>query len=317
MLLDATGRDASRSVFSIIAKRRNDALLRVDTEFRASVAWSDEAPDEVEGDHPVAGRVRETFDRLRDRVVADDWTAKLIAYLTGTMRAVSMRDDGRVYWVPPQHIDDVAALRAFLKDCGIDLVLAPITETATKVVRAAAGASIADEIARLRAVVADFDGKQKPSNYESRLAEFAALRDRAVLYREALSVGVDEAQAALDELEQKVEAFLMERTSTVLHREAKAEPSAVVPRPFMMFGALRFDRDDLDASRFVARDANGIGSEMLLSSFALDMPVGPALLRAERAGKDDADLALVLTGGVALAELVPSLRGFGIEVGGL
>lgn len=310
--LDVKAQD--HATYSIIAEHKNLESLRIDHGFRANVSWTAEPdPRTVHGDHPVAGRVRAIFDTLAGKVVADDWSANLSKYLVGELQGVSMRDDGRVYWLPPASIEDVTTLKGFLHEVGIDLVLAPITEESHHVVKAAATSSIAAELDKLTAEVEGFDGTEKPSLYERRLEKYAELRDRAVLYRDSLGVGVAQAEEALEALETKVGEMLMLRTQTVVHREEKIEAVAapLVKRPTLVFGALRFEQSVSDATRFVSPTRDGIGGEMLLSTFGLDTPVGPSELRAEQ---DGAGIVLVLTGTATLAELVPSLRSFGIEV---
>lgn len=300
------------AVYSIVAEYRNVAAERMDHTFRTNVSWSAEVdPLVVTGDHPVAVRVRGLFDQLVGKLVADDWSKSISNYLVGELSGMSMRDDGRVYWLPPDAIEELGSLKAFLHEVGIDLVLAPITEESHHIVKAAATSSIAAEIDKLSAEVLAFDGTEKPSTYERRLERYAELRDRACLYRDSLGVGVEQAEAALAALETKVSEMLVLRTGTVVHRETKVETAPLVKRPALLFGALRFEQSATDATRYVAAKADGIGAEMLLMTFGLDTNVGTSTLRAEQDGEG---LALVLLGQATLAELVPSLRAFGIEV---
>jgi hypothetical protein len=218
-LLRPIRRTSADVVYGIVREQKDESLQRLDHDFEATISWSAEPdPSIVTGDHDVASRVREAFNTLRGKIVADDWSASITTYLE-SHDAARMRGDGRVYWVPPQRIEDVRKLSAFLATVGIDLILCEIEPEVQTVVQDVAQVSIDEELDRLQAEAAEFDGKQKPSTYARRLDDYQRLRNRAVLYRDALGVGVDRAKAVLDELEQKVSAMLDLRRQTTIHRD--------------------------------------------------------------------------------------------------
>jgi hypothetical protein len=218
-LLRPIRRTSSEVVYGIVSEQKDESLQRLDHDFEATISWSAEPdPSVVTGDHDVAGRVREAFNTLRGRIVADDWSSSITSYLE-SHDAARMRGDGRVYWVPPQRIEDVRKLSTFLATVGIDLILCEIEPEVQTVVADVAQVSIDEELDRLQAEAAEFDGKQKPSTYSRRLEEYQRLRNRAVLYKDALGVGVDRAKRVLDELEQKVSAMLDLRRQTTIHRD--------------------------------------------------------------------------------------------------
>jgi hypothetical protein len=226
-LLRPIRRTSGEVVYGIVREQRDEAQVRLDHDFEATISWSAEPdPSIVVGDHDVASRVRDAFNTLRGKIVADDWSSSITSYLE-SHDAARMRGDGRVYWVPPQRIAEVRKLSAFLSEVGIDLILCEIEPEVQTVVADVAQVSIDEELDRLQAEAADFDGKQKPSTYARRLDEYQKLRQRAVLYRDALGVGVDRAKAVLDELEQKVSAMLDLRRQTTVKRDGSTSGHGV------------------------------------------------------------------------------------------
>jgi hypothetical protein len=219
LLLRPITRTSTAVIYGIVREQRDEADRRLAHEFAATVAWSAEPdPAVVTGDHEIAGRVRTAYLQLRGKVVADDWSSAITAYLEAC-DAARVRGDGRVYWVPPQRLTVVRQFGAFLAEVGIDLVLCEIEAENRTVVQAVAQESLADQLEALAAEAQAFDGTQRPSTYMRRLEDYQRLRDRAVLYRDALGVGVRKAQGVLSELERKVTAMLELRSSTVLHRD--------------------------------------------------------------------------------------------------
>jgi hypothetical protein len=169
----------------------------------------------------IITRVDEAYQAIRGKIVGGDWTESLTAYLVGHCCAQAMREDGRVYFVPAGHMDSLTPLTAFLAAVGISLVLAEIEAEAVPVVQQAASEGLAEQLDALQAQVAQFDGKQKPSNYRERIAEIVALKAKANAYKAALGIGVEQAQAILDALETQVRGMLEIRQSTVVHRSGQ------------------------------------------------------------------------------------------------
>jgi hypothetical protein len=218
-LLRPIKRTSSEVVYGIVREKKDESHQRLDHDFESTISWSAEPdPAIVIGDHDVANRVREAFDALHGKIVADDWSSSITTYLE-SHDAARMRGDGRVYWVPPQRLDDIRKLSSFLTEVGIDLIMCEIEPEVQTVVQDVAQVSIDDELDRLQAEAEAFDGKQKPSTYARRLDDYQKLRQRAVLYRDALGVGADRAKQVLDELEQKVGSMLELRKQTTVHRD--------------------------------------------------------------------------------------------------
>ena len=229
-LLRPIRRTSSEVVYGVVREEKNEATRRLDHDFEATIAWSTEPdPSIVTGDHRVAQRVRDSFNTLRGKIVADDWSSSITSYLE-SHDAARMRGDGRVYWVPPQRIDEVRKLSAFLATIGINLVMCEIEPETSAIVQDVASTSIDEELDHLAAEADAFDGRQKPSTYSRRLDEYQRLRQRAVLYRDALGVGADRAQEVLDELEQRVGSMLELRKTITVHRDGTvSNPSEEKP----------------------------------------------------------------------------------------
>jgi len=217
-LLRPIKRTQGELLFGIVREEKDAEEERLAHDFEATVSWKAEPdPRTVYGDHPVARRVAKAYDALQGKIVAHDWSNAITANLLHH-DAAPVRGDGRIYWAPPQRIEDIKKFSAFLFEIGIDLVLCEI-EPESKVVAAnVAKESIDDDLKRLEEEVEFFDGTQKPSTYLRRLEEYQRLKNRAVLYKDALGFGVDRAQAVLQELEAKVQAMLDIRKQTVIHR---------------------------------------------------------------------------------------------------
>jgi hypothetical protein len=326
ILLRPIRRNNSEVVFGIVNEKANEAEERLDHQFAATVGWSAEPhPETVRGDHPVADRVRATYDELRGMVVADDWAPSITAALV-QLGAAAVRDDGRVYWLPPQQLDAVRKLGAFLHEVGIDLVMCEIEAEARAVVTEVAQSSLVDELDRLQAEAAAFDGTQRPSTYEGRLDEYQRLQQRAVLYRDALGIGVEQAEAVLNSLRSKVEQMLDIRLRTRVHRDgtvseglcrrpepSKVEAPAAEPtpaKPALVFAGARFELASVQPERYRAATATGFDGT-LLSLLCRPAKLGAAgTVRAERVG----EVVELVVEGARADDVAVGLRVLGIEV---
>jgi len=229
-LLRPIKRTSTEVIYGIVREEKNEQDQKLEHDFEATVSWKVEPdPEKIEGDHPVASRVAQEYQVLRGKIVADDWSAAITTFLEGH-DAARVRNDGRVYWIPPQRIEEVRRLGMLLQDVGIDLILCELEPEVHTVVQDVAQISIDDELERLQAEARVFDGTQRPSTYLRRLEEYQGLRERAILYRDALGLGVDKASEVLLALEQKVQAMLQTRRQTVIHRDGTKESKASTSR---------------------------------------------------------------------------------------
>jgi hypothetical protein len=218
-------------VYGIVKEQKDQHRERLEHDFEDTLRWSDEGGNGtyVEGTHALAIEVDTAYQALRDRVCPGDWTETLCTYLTQDCNATPMRQDGRIFYLPPQALDQVRQLTAFLAAVGISLVCCEIEAEAVPVVQQAASESLAEQLERLQEEVAGFNGEQKPNTYRLRLDEYARLRERATMYRESLGIGVTQAQTILDELEEKVRDMLTVRQATVIPRNGSLAGSVSAP----------------------------------------------------------------------------------------
>ena len=225
-LLRPVKRSSAEVIYGIIRENKEESSQKLKHEHEATVSWSVE-PDSsvVQGDHSIARRVAEAYRRLQGKIVAEDWSASITTYLE-QHDAARVRGDGRVYWVPPQRIDAIRNLGSFLQQVGIGLILCELEPEVQGVVQDVASESIEDQLTKLQEEADSFDGTQRPSTYVRRLDEYQRLKQRAVLYRDALGVGVDKASQVLQGLEEKVGQLLDIRKQTVIPRgkSEKGEP---------------------------------------------------------------------------------------------
>ena len=228
-LLRPIRRTSSDVTYGIVREQQSEDKL--DHDHEATVFWSVEPdPSIVQGDHAIARRVADSYATLRSKITSEDWSATITSYLEHH-DAARIRGDGRVYWVPPQRVDAVKQLGAFLSEVGIDLILCELEPETKTVVQGVASESIEDQLDKLQAEVVNFDGKQKPSTYVRRLEEYQRLRQRATLYKDALGVGVERAELVLGELEAKVTQMLDIRRQITLHKDGSITGPGSTEKP--------------------------------------------------------------------------------------
>jgi hypothetical protein len=218
-LVRSIKRSHTHVLYGIVREDKNQAEETLAHNFESTLEWKKEPTgDSIEGEHFVAKKIDAEYQRLRGKIIPADWTKSLTEYLTNDCSATAMRDDGRVYWVPPQTLDKVRALGEFLKGIGIYVVCCEIESESVEVVKEAAQESLTDKLESLQAEVDAFDGKQKPSTYSKRIEEAQRLKKQAVLYNAALGVAVDKTVGILDALEQHTEKLLDIRESCTIAR---------------------------------------------------------------------------------------------------
>ena len=201
-----------------------------DMPYESTFRWTDEHGNGayIERTHHVAAEVDIAYQAIRGRICPGDWTAALTGYLVHECYAQPMREDGRIYYVPAKAVYTLAPLAAFLASVGISLVCCEIEPESIQVVQQAAQEGLAEQLQALQDAVTAFDGKQKPSNYRARIEEIVQLRGRAMTYRDALGIGVEQAQRILDQLEAQVQALLDLRETTVVHRNGHVSAVGVL-----------------------------------------------------------------------------------------
>lgn len=214
-LLRPVIKSSSTLVYRVVEEscdRDTEELYHINAD---TVRWGAESPSSITGPEFI----NTLYQEYKDCITATDWTATITRYLLDEVSAVPFREDGRVYWLPPQAVARASQLRDYLREVGITLVLCEIEGEAIPAVREAAQESLADKLATLRVEAQNFDGGEKPSTYTRRLEEYRDLKARAAMYRAALGVGVETVNEVLTTLEQKVQSLLDIRTTVVRHHD--------------------------------------------------------------------------------------------------
>jgi hypothetical protein len=338
-LLRPIRRTSSEVVYGIVREQQDED--RLDHEHEATVSWAAEPDATVQGDHPIARRVADAYASLRGNIVAEDWSSTITAFLE-QHDAARIRGDGRVYWVPPQRVDAVKQLGAFLSEVGIDLILCELEPEVRTVVEQVAHESIEDQLKKLQEEVAKFDPKTKPSTLSKRLDIVNTLKARANLYREALGVGVEHAEQVLDVLEAKVQAMFELRKNTIVHRDgtisgpATMAPSALSPEPTpepgeqatapsdmtLKFAGATFTpaaSDDPSILTFISDDQSAKTTAQALESMGIAgswQQAGPVQVNIKNSGPPGAavSISLRLPDDLSLHASGPHLAGLGIEL---
>ena len=221
-------REQHKLVFGIVQERRDKEQETLDLTHEYTLDWSDEHGNgnHVSGGGAVVQDIDALYQELRGKVAAPDWTHVLTRYLLDDCKAQPMREDGRVYWVPPQELDRLRQLRGFLGDVGIAVVLAEVEAENTVVVQQAAQEGLAEQLQALQDEAARFDGEQLPGTYKARLETYKRLRAKAMTYQAALGIGIEQAQHVLASLEASVQQMLTLREGVTLPRKGTADPVA-------------------------------------------------------------------------------------------
>jgi adenylate kinase family enzyme len=217
--------------YAIVREDKDQAAERLHHTQESTAEWTCEHGNgaHVTGSHAIAQQIDTEYQAIRGKILSGDWTGTLTDYLINTCQATAMREDGRIYWIPPQCVAQAHILRAFLAEVGIALVLCEIEAESRETVVQAVHESLAEQLQSLEDQAATFSGDEKPSNYKRRLEEYAALRKRATTYRDALGIGIEQASRVLDRLEEEVGMMLDIRQQTVVHRDGTASAVAVAP----------------------------------------------------------------------------------------
>jgi len=223
-----------RVVYGISSEEADKETETVEHIYEDNLEWSMSVDQgrTVHGSHPVAMDADAIYQDLRGKVVAADWADKLTEYLLTACLATPMREDGRIYWSPPSTLPKINALKAFLDEVGIALITCEIEPENRVVIQEAAQDTMEDQIRALQEEVQAFDGKQRIGTYKERMAQCLALRRRAIMYRDVLGVGIQDAEEALKEVETKVNDMMMLRQLTTYHRDGSATVLDREPEPY-------------------------------------------------------------------------------------
>ena len=219
---------AMEVVYGLMRETKDQDRKELKHDFECALTWRLEAPEHIENDAaPMSEALKQAltieaeYQSRRGRIVAADWAESITSYLIGDCQGSALREDGRVYWVPPQKMAALDNFKRLLSLAGISLVTCEIEAHAVNVVKQQAEMSLEDELEALHAEANSFDGTQKPSTYAARLEAYNALKARAIAYRDALGVSVQQTIDILLVLDEKVNDLLKVRKTTTIKRQAK------------------------------------------------------------------------------------------------
>ena len=203
-------------VFAVVREQRlGDGSLEYHQEARIRL---DRQRDVLETDaltHDVVLAIRTRFDDLRTTHVADDVRRSVVRALA-SFAAVTLRPGGGVYWTPSPFAGQVRLLQEAVHKIGnSNMSVLPVHRSPESVqtLGDVARASLEEELASLRGEIEAFLAAppERASTLVRRFDAFEALRSRARLYRDVLSVQVQNLDQNLDQLAVTVEQMLAQR----------------------------------------------------------------------------------------------------------
>ena len=162
----------------------------------------------------MKAEVEAAFAKYLVTLQSNDMRAVVMRALT-TSNAITVRDRGGVYFVPAQHLDVVAKLKALcagIKGSSLSrLHIADTVEDRADMLKTAGGA-IEEELLEIEteigAILADKDEKgnlkTREDTLQRRLLAFKKIREKAKAYSDLLSFKKDDVEARLDALQLKV-----------------------------------------------------------------------------------------------------------------
>jgi hypothetical protein len=211
--------DDNEIVFAVLLESRDDAG-NVQTHQEARVRLDRNAPSRLDSDHPghdLVSAISAGYDRLLTTHTSDDIRRAMVKTLA-SCAAVTLRDNGGVYWVPAPYAATLRRLQTAVAAIGasrLDIVPVHATPEARAALGDAARASIQDDIAALKIEIQGFlaEPPERASTLTRRLQAFEELRNKARLYHSVLAVQVQDLEASLAELTLNVEGLLLSRAA--------------------------------------------------------------------------------------------------------
>ena len=207
---------AEELVYAVVHEQRSgDGALDYTTEARMTL---DRRRDVFVADHPthdLVASVEARFKTYRTTHHPDDVRRTVVKTLNN-LAAVTLRENGGIYWVPAPFAEKTRRLQAAIEKIGASRVyLLPLHKSADaeKTLGEIAKGSIETELAALQTEIASFIGAppERASTLVRRFDAFEALRGKARLYREVLAVEVQGLDDQLDKLSGAVEDLLQQK----------------------------------------------------------------------------------------------------------
>jgi hypothetical protein len=224
----------SEIVFAVVRETRDVGNVTYHQEARVHLDRASEAVTSDANSHDIIQSVVAAYRTLRTTHTTDDVRRAIVKAL-GTWAAVTMREGGGVYWVPSVYAAELRRLQAAIEQIGTSKVhVLPVHQSAEadRALGEIATASLEAELAQLQTEIAAFvtAPPDRVSTLIRRLEAFEALRDRAKLYRNVLSITVTDLDAQLRGMTMTVEEM-------ITRRQGGMTRSAPQPAPALMDGS--------------------------------------------------------------------------------
>lgn len=236
-MIDPIIQRKSEVAYGLVRATKNEDTLNLNYEHEATLAWKADAPDNFTcmsraySDAEAVGMsVIQEWRNRRGKIVAADWTQSICNFLTEECAAANVRDDGRVYWVPPMCLPFARAYSQVLDSVSIRLFVCEIEPERTKDMADIAEENIMQEVQRLSDEVSTFDGTQNAATYAARIDLIDSIERRAIAYRSALNVNTETCDRILDTLRTQLESLHAERTQKSVPRSTSTTTKPQAPQ---------------------------------------------------------------------------------------
>jgi hypothetical protein len=203
-------------VFAVVREHRDEhGNVTYHQEARVHLDRSTEMMTTDMHAHEIVKAVMASYGVLRTTHTADDVRRAIVKALNA-WAAVTLRDGGGIYWVPSVYAAELRRLQTAIEKIGASRVhVLPVHQSADadRALGEIAAASLEAELGQLQIEIAAFVAAppDRVSTLTRRLDAFAALRNRARLYRSILSVQVTDLDAQLDQMAATVDGLLAQR----------------------------------------------------------------------------------------------------------
>lgn len=204
--------DEARVTFAVVHEIRHADVLVYTQEAKIELDLLHGTINSDVPAHELVVAVKARFARLRDTHAPDD-IRRTITRTLQHLSAVLLRDSGAIWFVPAPNAASLRQLQTCIETIGNSkLYLLPVHDTAdgSRTLGDAATKSIEVELEELKKEVASFVAQppERTSTLVRRFDAFDALRGRAQLYRDVLSVQVKDLDATLNQLAASIESLL-------------------------------------------------------------------------------------------------------------
>lgn len=204
--------DPGELVYAILKEQRHDdGSVDFSTEAKVRLDRSSEQVD-LDVTHEIGVTVLASYRRLRSVHTADEVRRTVVRALQA-FAAVTLRDHGGIYWVPRSFAPQMRQLQSAVEQIGTSrFYLLPVHRNAesSRTLTEVARGSLEQELSSLQAEMTAFleSPPERPSTLARRFEAYEALRGRAYLYRDVLSMELKDLDEHLDRLTAELEGLL-------------------------------------------------------------------------------------------------------------